>query len=340
MRLLGIETSCDETAAAVVEDGRRILSNVVHTQIPTHALYGGVVPELASRMHVERILPVVQKALADSGCTPEALDGVAVTFAPGLIGPLLVGVNFAKGVCMANRLPLVPVHHLRGHIAANYLTHAPLKPPFLCLVVSGGNTQLVEVLDYTRFRVVGQTQDDAAGEAFDKAGRVLDLPYPAGAKLDALAKTGNPHAFTLPTPHMPGLDFSFSGLKTAVVNRVHNAKQSGQPFCPQDIAAVFCRQVTDILCEKTKQALQQTGHTQLAVAGGVSANSFLRAGLETLAKETGCQLYLPALDLCGDNAAMIAAQGCFELAAGNIAPQTLNALAYLPLDDQGCQFGE
>ncbi|MBQ4101410.1 MAG: tRNA (adenosine(37)-N6)-threonylcarbamoyltransferase complex transferase subunit TsaD [Oscillospiraceae bacterium] len=334
MRILALESSCDETAAAVIEDGRKILSNVVATQIEIHKEYGGVVPEIASRLHTESILSVTKKALADADMTLSEVDAIAVTYAPGLVGPLLVGVNFAKALALRENKPLIPVHHLRGHIAANYLTHPDLKPPFLCLVVSGGNTQIVRVKDYTDFEILGQTRDDAAGEAFDKAARVLGLPYPGGAKLDELAKGGDKTAYALPIPNIPGYDFSFSGLKTAVINLAHHAKQVGEELDAPSLAASFCGTVASILSQKFYAAAKETGDEILAVAGGVSANSFLRSALLRGAKRRGKYLYLPELSLCGDNAAMIGAQAYYEYQSGVRGDMMLNAVPYLPLDEK------
>ena len=333
VRILALESSCDETAAAVIEDGRKILSNVVATQIEIHKEYGGVVPEIASRLHTESILSVTKKALADADMTLSEVDAIAVTYAPGLVGPLLVGVNFAKALALRENKPLIPVHHLRGHIAANYLTHPDLKPPFLCLVVSGGNTQIVRVKDYTDFEILGQTRDDAAGEVFDKAARVLGLPYPGGAKLDELAKGGDKTAYALPIPNIPGYDFSFSGLKTAVINLAHHAKQVGEELDAPSLAASFCGTVASILSQKFYAAAKETGDEILAVAGGVSANSFLRSALLRGAKRRGKYLYLPELSLCGDNAAMIGAQAYYEYQSGVRGDMMLNAVPYLPLDE-------
>ena len=334
VRILALESSCDETAAAVIEDGRKILSNVVATQIEIHKEYGGVVPEIASRLHTESILSVTKKALADADMALSEVDAIAVTYAPGLVGPLLVGVNFAKALALRENKPLIPVHHLRGHIAANYLTHPDLKPPFLCLVVSGGNTQIVRVKDYTDFEILGQTRDDAAGEAFDKAARVLGLPYPGGAKLDELAKGGDKTAYALPIPNIPGYDFSFSGLKTAVINLAHHAKQVGEELDAPSLAASFCGTVASILSQKFYAAAKETGDEILAVAGGVSANSFLRSALLRGAKRRGKYLYLPELSLCGDNAAMIGAQAYYEYQSGVRGDMMLNAVPYLPLDEK------
>ncbi len=334
MLLLGIESSCDETAAAVVEDGRRVLASVIASQVEEHKIYGGVVPEIASRRHSEAIVGVVEQALAESGKSLSQLDGIAVTYAPGLIGALLVGVNFAKGLALSTGLPLIPVHHLRGHIASNYLTHPQLEPPFLCLVVSGGHSHIVEVQDYTSLRVLGKTRDDAAGEAFDKAARAMGIPYPGGVELDRLAEEGDENAYSLPRPRVEGapLDFSFSGLKTAVINLLHNARQKGQEIKIPDLCASYRKAVVECLIENFSKAVQETGARQLAAAGGVSANRLLRRKLEGLSRETRRELFLPQLSLCGDNAAMIASQGYYEFLAGNTAGMDLNACAQRSID--------
>lgn len=337
MKILALESSCDETAAAVVENGRTVLSSVVATQIERHKIFGGVVPEIASRMHAEAISEVTRQALEQASCKLSDLDAVAVTYAPGLIGALLVGVNYAKGLSLASGLPLVPVHHLRSHIAANYITHPDLEPPFLCLVVSGGNTLLVHVRDYTDFQVLGRTRDDAAGEALDKAARAMGLPYPGGVHLDKAAKGANDKAFSFPHPHVEGspLDFSFSGLKTSVVNIIHNANQKGETVPVADLGASFLRAVVDSLVSNTQKALQTLPVTKkLVLAGGVSANSVLRADMQQLAKRTGVDLYLPELSLCGDNAAMVGAQGYYEYLAGKRAGMDLNAFATMPITEE------
>ena len=329
MKILAIESSCDETAAAVIENGREILSNVVSTQIEKHKIFGGVVPEIASRLHTENISWVVGKALADADSTLDDVDAIAVTYAPGLIGALLVGVNYAKGLSIASGKPLIPVHHLRSHIAANYITHKDLKPPFMCLVVSGGNTLLCKVNDYTDFEVIGRTRDDAAGEAMDKAARTLGLPYPGGVNLDKIAKNGDNTKYKFPKPRVDGspLDFSFSGLKTSVINLVHNAQQKGEELNPSDVGASFINAVANSLCENTEKAMELYNEKTLVLAGGVSANSVLRDRMEKLAKEKGWDLYLPDLSLCGDNGAMVGAQGYFECLKGTRASMALNGKA-------------
>lgn len=329
MKILAIESSCDETAASVVEDGRKVLSNVVASQVAEHKIYGGVVPEIASRRHAEAISGVVEKALEDAGCTLDSIDAVAVTYAPGLIGALLVGVNYAKGLSYAKGLPLIPVHHLRSHIAANYITHQDLKPPFFCLVVSGGNTMMVEVKDYTDFRVIGRTRDDAAGEALDKAARTMGIPYPGGLNMDRLAKDGDSTAFKFPTPKVEGCpyDFSFSGLKTSVINTIHNAEQKGIEINKADLGASFMKAVSGCLIKNTEKAMVDNGYKTLVLAGGVSANSVLRADVIDLCKKHGWKLYLPELSLCGDNAVMVGSQGYYEYLSGNTASLELNAYA-------------
>lgn len=329
MKILAIESSCDETAASVVEDGRKVLSNVVASQVEEHKIYGGVVPEIASRRHAEAISGVVDKALTDAELTLDDIDAVAVTYAPGLIGALLVGVNYAKGLAYSKKLPLIPVHHLRSHIAANYITHPDLKPPFFCLVVSGGNTAMVEVKDYTDFKIIGRTRDDAAGEALDKAARSMGIPYPGGLNMDRLAKDGDSTAFKFPVPKVEGCpyDFSFSGLKTSVINIIHNAEQKGVEINKTDLGASFQRAVSDCLCRNVLKAMEDTGNKTLVVAGGVSANSVLRKALTELCKKQNYKLYLPELSLCGDNAVMVGSQGYYEYLSGNIASLELNAFA-------------
>ena len=334
MKLLAIESSCDETAAAVVENGRHVLSSVINSQMGEHRQYGGVVPEIASRRHTENIIAVTQKALNDASVCLEEIDGIAVTYAPGLIGALLVGVNFAKGLVLATQKPLIPVHHIRGHIAANYIAHPELEPPFLCLVVSGGHSHLIEVLGYTKFRIIGRTRDDAAGEAFDKAARAMGFPYPGGVFLDQAARQGDPSVYKLPRPKVEGspYDFSFSGLKTAVVNLLHNASQKGETVEINNLAASFQQAVVEILSSRFLAAAEQFGYKKLVIAGGVSANSGLRKKMEDECKRRGYALYQPPLSLCGDNAAMIGAQGYYEFLAGHTAGLDLNGVASLPID--------
>ena len=334
MLILAIESSCDETAAAVSLDGRTILSNVVLSQADMHAVFGGIVPEIASRKHIEGICGVVSEALRIAGVDQHDLDAVGVTYAPGLIGALLVGVNFAKSYALALNKPLIPVHHMRGHIAANYIAFPELEPPFCCLLVSGGHTLLVDVRGYTDLRVLGTTRDDAAGEAFDKAARVLGLPYPGGSELDRLARMGDPHAYKLPRAIVDGapLDFSFSGLKTAVRNIVHNAQQRGVKLDRAGLASSFCQAVADTLVPRAMEAARLTHATKLAVAGGVAANSFLRSRLTKECADAGLSLYLPPLSLCGDNGAMIACQAYFEYLAGERAGSGLNARATLSIE--------
>lgn len=335
MRILGIESSCDETAAAVVEDGRIVLSSVIASQVEEHKLYGGVVPEIASRRHSEAVVGVTEQALEQAELTLKDIDAIAVTYAPGLIGALLVGVNFAKGLSFSTGLPLVPVHHLRSHIAANYITTPTLKPPFLCLVVSGGHTHIIEVKDYTDLHVIGCTRDDAAGEAFDKAARAMGMPYPGGIHLDKVANSGNPLAFKMPHPVVDGapFDFSFSGLKTSVINLIHNAKQKGEELSIPDLAASYRKAVVDVLVRNFVAAAQETNSKKLVIAGGVSANSLLRSRLREECERRGWEFYCPELALCGDNAAMVGAQGYYEYQAGKLAGLELNACAEMPVDD-------
>lgn len=333
MYVLGIESTCDETAAAIVEDGRAVRANVIATSVKEQALYGGVVPEIASRRHAECISAVADKALADAGLTMADVGAVAVTFAPGLIGAVLVGVNFAKGLAYAAGKPLVPVHHLRGHIAANYLTHPALKPPFLCLVASGGHSHIVLVEDWCRYKVLGRTVDDAAGEAYDKVARTLGLAYPGGPSIAAAAKHGDPHAYKLPVPHVEGkYNVSFSGLKTAVINEVHNAAQRGEPVDVAGMAASFQERIDQILARKLLAAAADTGARTVCLAGGVAANGRLRQLVNDGAQKLGAQVFLPELKYCGDNGAMIAAQGYYEYLDGNLADWTLNGLPTLAID--------
>ncbi len=329
MNILAVESSCDETAVAIVRDGREVLVDCIASQVDLHKVYGGVVPEIASRKHVEAIYGLADKALEKTGLTRDDIDAVAVTYAPGLIGAVLVGVNFAKAAAMAMGKPLIPVHHIRGHIAANYLAFPELKPPFLCLVVSGGHTMIVEVEDYTKMRILGTTLDDAAGECFDKVGRVLGMPYPGGAAMDRAAQCGDDKKYPMPRPK-PGenpYDMSFSGLKTAALNTIHHAQQIQEELDINSLSASFTSAVSDMLVPRVVQALKETGHKKLAVAGGVAANSRIRKDIMDAAEKLGVHVFLPPLSLCGDNAAMIGAQGYYEYLAGNTAGMDLNAYA-------------
>ena len=332
IRILAIESSCDETAAAVVEDGRRILSNAVYTQIDLHALYGGVVPEIASRAHVEKVDWMVDQALKDAGMALRDVDAIGVTYGPGLVGALLIGVSCAKALAYSAGKPLVPVNHIEGHICANFLTSPELEPPFACLVVSGGHSHLFSVDDYGVFRILGQTQDDAAGEAFDKAARVLNIPYPGGPLLDKLAEEGNPRALKLPRPKTEGrYDYSFSGLKTAFINAVHNARQKGERLNDADLAASFRQAVVSFLVDRAMLAARELSLKKMALAGGVSANRLLRGEMEAACKKEGVDFYMPMLSLCGDNAAMIGSAAYYRLRRGEIADLTLNARPALRL---------
>lgn len=335
MLILGIESSCDETAASIVKDCRTICSSVVSTQIEEHKKYGGVVPEIASRRHCENILGVVKQALENASVTLDDIDAVAVTYAPGLIGALLVGVNFAKGLAMASEKPLVPVHHIAGHIASNYLSHSNLEPPYLCLVASGGHSHIVEVLSYTKFRVIGRTRDDAAGECFDKCARAMGFPYPGGIHIDNAAKSGDASKFKLPHPVVAGneFDFSFSGLKTSVINLIHNSEQKGTQLNFNDLSASIQKTIADLLTEKTMKAAHELGYTKIALAGGVSANSGVRSALSKACAESGCEFYMPEISLCGDNGAMIACQGSYNFINGIRADESLNAIATLSLEE-------
>ena len=337
MKILAIESSCDETAAAVVEDGRKILSSVINSQVEEHRLYGGVVPEIASRRHVENIVQVVQKALDDAGCTLDGIDKIAVTAAPGLIGALLVGVNYAKGLALASGKPLIPVHHIRGHIAANYLADPDLKPPFLCLVASGGHSHIVEVRDYTDLHIIGRTRDDAAGEAFDKAARAMGFSYPGGIYIDRAAQEAaldDLKKYRLPKPRVEGseYDFSFSGLKTAVINLLHNAQQKGETVDTKALAACFQKTVCEVLVGHLELAAQRLGYRSIAAAGGVSANSGLREGLAQMCRKNKFDLHIPPLSLCGDNAAMIGAQAYYEQLVFPGAGWDLNAAASMSIE--------
>lgn len=329
MNIMAIESSCDETAVAIVRDGREILTDCIASQVDLHRLYGGVVPEIASRKHIEAIYGLADQALAQAGLSREQIDAVAVTYAPGLIGAVLVGVNFAKAAAFTMRKPLIPVHHIRGHIAANYLAYPDLEPPFLCLVVSGGHTMIVEVRDYTDMRILGTTLDDAAGESFDKVARVLGMPYPGGAALDRAAREGDETKYSLPRskPGENPYNMSFSGLKTAALNLIHHAQQVGEEIDIPSLCASFSAAVSDTLVPRVVMAMQETGYRKIAVAGGVAANSRIRRDILNAAGQLGAQVYMPPLSLCGDNGAMIGAQAYYEFLAGNRADMGLNAYA-------------
>ena len=333
MKILAFESSCDETAVAVVEDGRKILTDQIFSQADLHAVYGGVVPEIASRCHVESISILAQRAIERAGITREDIDAVAVTYAPGLIGAVLVGVNFAKACALALGVPLIPVHHIRGHIAANYLAYPELEPPFLCLAISGGNTILVDVRGYTDMKIIGATRDDAAGECFDKTARVLGLPYPGGRPMEELSKGGDDCKYTFPIGHVEGspYDMSFSGLKTAVINLVHNAQQKGEEIDRASLAASFTKAVSGSLVPRTMMAAKELGYDKIVVAGGVAANSRIRADFKAAAEKRGYQLYIPPLKLCGDNGAMIGAQAYYEYLSGVRGGSDLNAYATMDL---------
>ncbi|MBR3592823.1 MAG: tRNA (adenosine(37)-N6)-threonylcarbamoyltransferase complex transferase subunit TsaD [Clostridia bacterium] len=332
MIILAIESSCDETSVAITDE-RKILSNIISTQIAEHKIYGGVVPEIASRRHTEAISAVCDAALKEANITYKDIDAVAVTFAPGLIGALLVGVNFAKGLSYSLGVPLIPVHHLRSHIAANYIEAPDLKPPFMCLTVSGGNTIITEVTDYTSFNPIGRTTDDAAGECFDKTAHALGLSYPGGVNLDKIATEADTQKYPLPTPHTENeFDFSFSGLKTAVINLVHNKNQKGEEIDVPVLAATIRQKVCDILIKKTLSAVESHGYKTLVMAGGVSANSELRTRMQQECDNREITLYYPPLKYCGDNAAMVGVQGYYEYQSGNIGDATLNATATLPIN--------
>jgi N6-L-threonylcarbamoyladenine synthase len=334
MLIMSIESTCDETAVAITENGRRVLTDQIFSQADLHAVYGGVVPEIASRSHVEVISQLAQRAIDVAGIQKSDLDAVAVSYAPGLIGAVLVGVNFAKSVALALNIPLIPVHHIKGHIAANYIAFPELEPPFLCMAISGGNTLLADVRTYTDMKIIGATRDDAAGECFDKTARVLGLPYPGGKHVDKLSQTGDDKKYDLPRSHVEGnpYDMSFSGLKTSVVNLVHNAEQKGEELDREGICASFTRAVSDSLVPRTMQLARELGYKKIAVAGGVAANSRIRADFAAAAEREGLELFIPPLSLCGDNAAMIGCQGYYEFLAGHTAGSDLNAYANLEID--------
>ena len=329
MNILAFESTCDETAVALVRDGREILTDQIFSQARLHAVYGGVVPEIASRSHVEAISLLTERALEDAHLTRGDIDAVAVSYAPGLIGAVLVGVNFAKAVASVLQVPLIPVHHIRGHIAANYLAFPELEPHFVCLAISGGNTLIIDVRDYTDMAVMGATRDDAAGECFDKTARVLGLPYPGGKPIDELAQTGDDTKYSFPIAHVEGrpYDMSFSGLKTAVINLAHHAAQTGEELDRPSLAASFTKAVSDSLVPRTMQAVRERGYSRLAVAGGVAANSRIRRDFQAAAEQEGVSLFIPPLRLCGDNGAMIGSQGYYEYLAGVSAGSDLNAYA-------------
>ena len=329
MNILSFESTCDETAVAVVQDGRKILTDQIFSQAKLHAVYGGVVPEIASRSHVEAISLLTERALEDAGLTRAEIDAVAVSYAPGLIGAVLVGVNFAKAVASVLQVPLIPVHHIRGHIAANYLAFPELEPPFVCLAISGGNTLIIDVRDYTDMHILGATRDDAAGECFDKTARVLGLPYPGGKPIDDLARGGDDTKYVFPIAHVEGhpYDMSFSGLKTAVINLAHHAEQTGEELDRASLAASFTKAVSDSLVPRTMQAVKELGYQRLAVAGGVAANSRIRKDFHDASEREKIDLFIPPLKLCGDNGAMVGAQGYYEYLAGTRAGSDLNAYA-------------
>lgn len=332
MKILAIESSCDDTAVAILEE-RKVLSSVIASQIDEHIVYGGVVPEIASRMHIEAISNLYKEALKRAELCIDDIDAIAVTYAPGLIGSLLVGVNFAKGLSLATGKPLIPVHHLRSHIAANYITYPELKPPFLALVISGGHSHIINVKDYTDYEIIGRTRDDAAGECFDKTARALGLPYPGGVHLDKIAENGDNTAYKLPKPKIEGnpLDFSFSGLKTAVLNTINNSNQKGIEINTADMCASIRKTVTDILIDKLSVAFETVKPQKLVLAGGVSANSEIRKRVSAFCKNNNVEFYSPELSLCGDNAAMVGAQAYYEYQVGNVAESDLNAYATLDI---------
>ena len=334
VKILAIESSCDETAAAVVVNGRDVRSNVISSQIALHTLYGGVVPEIASRKHIEKINQVITQALADADTTLDEIDAIGVTYGPGLVGALLVGVAEAKAISYAKHIPLVGVHHIEGHISANYIENKELEPPFLCLVVSGGHTHLVKVVDYGTYEILGKTRDDAAGEAFDKVARAIGLGYPGGPKIEKVSHQGNPHAMEFPRAKIADgpYDFSFSGVKTAVINYLHKAEQNHEEINKADVAASFQDAVTDALCEHTTEAAKKCGANIIALAGGVASNSDLRRKMTAVAGELGIKVVYPEPVLCTDNAAMIACAGYYNYISGKRADLSLNAVATLPLE--------
>lgn len=334
--ILGIESSCDETAASVVKNGREVLSNVISSQIDLHTLYGGVVPEIASRKHIEKINQVIEEALKEAGVTLEDITAIAVTYGPGLVGALLVGVAEAKAIAFAAQKPLVGVHHIEGHISANFIENKELEPPFACLVVSGGHTHLVRVLDYGSYEILGRTRDDAAGEAFDKVARAIGLGYPGGPKIDKVSKEGNPEAIHFPRAKVEksSYDFSFSGLKSAVLNYLNSCEMKGETICVADVAASFQKAVVDVLVEHAMAAVDEFGFEKFAIAGGVASNSSLRAAFETACKEKKIEFYHPSPIFCTDNAAMIAVAGYYEYINGTRSGYDLNAIPNLKLGER------
>lgn len=334
--ILAIESSCDETAASVVKNGREILSNIISSQIALHTLYGGVVPEIASRKHIEKINQVIEEALKRAQVTLEDIDAVGVTYGPGLVGALLVGVAEAKAIAYAAKKPLVGVHHIEGHIAANYIEHPDLEPPFLCLVVSGGHTHLVHVEDYGKFKIIGRTRDDAAGEAFDKVARAIGLGYPGGPKIDKVSREGNPEAIVFPRAHIEEApyDFSFSGVKSAVLNYINGCKMKGEEYSQADIAASFQKAVTDVLVGNAMHAVEEYGDRKFAIAGGVASNSALRAAMAEACKEKGVEFYYPSPIYCTDNAAMIGVAAYYEFMNGTRHRWDLNAVPNLKLGER------
>ena len=336
MRILGIESSCDETAAAVVEDGRIVLSNAISTQIPIHTLYGGVVPEIASRKHIERITQVVEQGLSDAGCTLDDIDAIGVTYGPGLVGPLLVGTSFAKALAYGRDLPLIGVHHIEGHISANYIEHPDLEPPFLCLVVSGGHTHLVRVLDYGQYEILGRTVDDAAGEAFDKVARAIGLGYPGGPKIEKKALEGNPDAIAFPRAKVDEhpYDFSFSGLKSAVLNYLNGMQMKGEPVNEADVAASFQKAVVSALVDHAMMALDEFGGDKFAIAGGVASNGACRQAMKDACEKRGVQFLCPSPILCTDNGAMIGAAAYYDYMKGRRDSWDLNATPNLKLGER------
>ena len=334
--ILGIESSCDETAASVVRNGREVLSNVISSQIALHTLYGGVVPEIASRKHIEKINVVIEEALTEAHMTLDDIDAIGVTYGPGLVGALLVGVSEAKAIAYAKNLPLIGVHHIEGHISANYIENKDLEPPFACLVVSGGHTHLVIVKDYGKYEIVGRTRDDAAGEAFDKVARAIGLGYPGGPKIDKVSKEGNPNAIAFPRAKVAdsAYDFSFSGLKSAVLNYLNGCKMKNIPIVQADVAASFQKAVVDVLVEHAMHAVEEYGFKKFAIAGGVASNSALRSAMEEACKKRGVAFYHPSPILCTDNAAMIGAAAYYEYLAGTRSGWDLNAVPNLKLGER------